>query len=386
MIVKRERTRQQLDPAGVSGMRPVTIAAAVAAFLYALLMTLVVEEPAGHPLLAALSLTLLGAACSIVIVQSSALRAPLSATTHLLVQFFALGAATLSVAAYWGVNRFIHDDWAPVSIGILLLALSSYRPSRELAGAGVLMAIYLGFLAMLEAPMLAARAPSVAFVVAAVTPMLALCFAAAMFSSSFISSLEHWHRRAESATKKLAKQMQAGIARSVQQDRVTILNKEVLPFFADVLARGDITVTDRDRAASIADSIRRLMVAESDRSWLEQVVEQALHGRGEGVSGFVNDPQRLAPMITTDQRTALRAFLVALFDEPTFDRQSLRFEFERARGGCLGTLTAHVDGSDFAMRSALAPYLAVMRVVFCELHVELNQSKLEIRMSYEQQR
>jgi hypothetical protein len=27
-----------------------------------------------------------------------------------------------------------------------------------------------------------------------------------------------------------------------------------------------------------------------------------------------------------------------------------------------------------------------MRVVFCELHVELNQSKLEIRMSYEQQR
>jgi hypothetical protein len=386
MIVKRERTRQQLDPAGVTGMRPVTIAAAVASFVYAVLVTVLVPEHLEHPVTGLLALVLLGVACALVIAQSSSLQAPLSARTHLLVQLFALGAATLSVSASWGANRFIHDDWAPVSIGILLLALSSYRPSRELAGAGVLVAIYLGFLTLLEAPMLAARAPSVAFVVAAVTPMLAMCLGAAMFSSSFITSLERWHRRAEEAAKKLTKQMQAGIARSVQQDRVTILNKDVLPFFADVLARGEVTVTDRERAASIAVSIRALMVAVADRSWLEEGVEQAVDGRGERISGFVNDPQRLAPMITTDQRTALRAFLVALFDEPVFERESLRIEFERVNGRCRGTLTATVDGSDFAMRSALAPYLAVMRVVFCELHVELNQSKLEIRMSYEQQR
>lgn len=386
MILKRERTRQQLDPAGVTGMRPVTITAAVTAFVYALLVTFAVPEHLTHPIAGILALALLGVSSGIVIVQSSSLRAPLTARTHLLVQLTALAAATLSVAAAWGTNRFIHDDWAPVSIGILMLALSSYRPSRELAGTGVLVAIYLGFLALLEAPMLTSDAPSVAFVVAAVTPMLAICFGAAMFSSSFVASLERWHRRAERATRKIAQQMHAGIARSVQQDRVTILNKEVLPFFADVLARGEVSVNDRARAATIADSIRGLMVAESDRSWLEQVVEHALHDRGERIADFVNDPQRLAPMITTDQRTAIRAFLVALFDEPGFDCQSLHFDFAREGARCRGTLTATVDGSDFAMRTAMAPYFAVMRVVFSHLHVELSQSKLEIRMSYEQQR
>lgn len=387
MTLHRERTRQQLDPAGVIGMRPTTIIAAVAAFGYAAIMTFREPEHTHRPVIAALALILLAIACGIVVVQSSPFRAPLSSRTHVLVQGFALVAVTLSVAAGWGMNESVLDDWPAISLGILLLALSPYRPSREIVGAGVLIAIFIGFLTLLQVPMLAASAPPVAFVVATVTPMLALCFGSAMFSSNFVSSLERWHRRAELATQKLARQLRAGIVRSVQQDRVTILNRDVLPFFTDVLARGEVTEADRDRAAQIADSIRSVMVAESDRSWLEQVVEQAVHGQGEEhLADFVHDPERLAPMITTRQRTALRAFLVALFDEPGFDRHSLRFEFGRGGRGCLGILTATVDTSDYAMRTALAPYFAVMRVVFTELQVEFTQSKLDLRMSYEQQR
>lgn len=387
MTLKRERTRQQLDPAGVTGMRPVAIAAAAAAFVYALLMTLRVPDHLEYPVLSMLALVLLALACGIVIVQSSPLRAPLSATTHFFVQLFALAAATLAVAAGWGDNRYINDDWPPISIGILLLALSSYRPSREIAGAGSLAAIYLGFLVLLEVPTLASPAPPVAVVISSVTPMLALCFGAAMFTSSFIRALERWQRRAELATRRITSQLRAGIVRSVQQDRVTILNKDVLPFFTDVLSRGEVTIGDRARAATIADSIRGLMVAESDRSWLEQVVEHTVNAQErEHVANFVNDPHRLAPMITTRQRTAVRALLVALFDEPGFDHQSFSFDFARDRGRCLGVLTASVDSFDYTMRTSLAPYFAVMRVVFTDLHIEFTQSKLELRMSYEQQR
>ena len=130
-----------------------------------------------------------------------------------------------------------------------------------MVGTGGLVAIYLGFLTLLQAPSLVADAPAVAFVLATVTPMLALCLGSAMFSANFVLSLERWHLREERATKNITKQLHAGIVRSVQQDRVTILNRDVLPFFTDVLARGQVTEDDCVCASEIADSIRSVMVA-----------------------------------------------------------------------------------------------------------------------------
>lgn len=387
MIRRRERTRQQLDPAGALGLRPATIIAAAAALAYALVLTVRVPEHMHHPVLAVLALGLLAVACGILMVQSSPYRAPLDGRTHLFIELFALGGATLSIAADWGANGYIHDDWPAISLGLILLALSPYRPAREMVGVGGLMAIYIGFLTMLQAPSLASDAPSVAFVLGSVTPMLALCLGSAMFSASFVLSLERWHRRAEHATKNITKQLRAGIVRSVQQDRVTILNRDVLPFFTDVLARGQVTEDDCARAAAIADSIRSVMVAESDRSWLEHVIEHAMHGENGGHSSdFVDDPQRLARLISTDQRTALRALIVALFDSEEFDRASLRIAFRRKDGRCHGVLTAAIGHSDYATKAALAPYFAVMRVSFMNLHVGFSHSHLRLRMLYEQQR
>lgn len=383
----RERTRQQLDPAGALGLRPTIVVAAVAAFAYALVVTVRIPEHLHHPVLAILALALLALSCGTLIVQSGPFRAPLGGRTHLIVEVFALGAVTLSVAASWGVNGYIHDDWPAVSLGLILLALSPYRPPREMVGTGGLVAIYLGFLTLLQAPSLVADAPAVAFVLATVTPMLALCLGSAMFSANFVLSLERWHLRAERATKNITKQLHAGIVRSVQQDRVTILNRDVLPFFTDVLARGQVTEDDCVCASEIADSIRSVMVAESDRSWLEHVIEHAVHGENGGHSSdFVDDPQRLARMISTDQRTALRALIVALFDSEGFDRESLSITFRRRDGRCHGVLTAAVGHADYGTKASLAPYFAVMRVSFTDLRVGFSHSQLKLRMSYEQQR
>jgi len=387
MTHARERTRQQLDPAGALGLRPATVIAAAAAFAYALVLTVLAPEGMRHPALSVLALAMLAVSCGILIVQSSPYRAPLGRRTHLLVELFALGGVTFSVVAEWLKKKYIHDDWPAVALGLILLAISPYRPTREVVGVGVLVAIYIGFLTMLQVPFLAARAPAVAFVLAAVTPMLALCLGSAMFSASFALSLERWHLRAEYATKNITRQLRAGIVRSVQQDRVTILNRDVLPFFTDILTRGQMTDEDCARAAAIADSIRGLMVAESDRSWLENVIEHTVHGEGGGNSAdFVDDPQRLARLISTDQRTALRAFIVALFDSEGFERESLRISFRRKDGKCHGVITAAVGQSDYSARTMLAPYFAVMRVTFSDLHVGFSHSHLKLRMSYEQQR
>jgi hypothetical protein len=380
----RERTRQQLDPAGTMGSRPIAVAAALTAFVYAEVMTFRSAEQIAEPILIVLALIALGFACIVVIVQTSPLRAPLSARVHAAVLIPALVSVALAAAAGWGADRYVRDDWGPISLGLLFLALSSYRPARELVGAGIISAILLGFLVLMQAPGFATNAPPVAFVLQAVTPMLCLCFGSAMFSSIFVASLERWHRRASHATASMTKELRDGIARSVQQDRVTILNRDVVPFFSDVLTRGAVVEDDRDRAREIADSIRRVMVAEADRSWLETVIEHAgsnsVHGRG--FSGLVQDEQRLASLMTTDQRTAVRAFIVALFELPTFDPTSLIIVLSRRGRGSRGVFTARADPADYSIKAALAPYFAVMRVVFTDLQVDISEPVLAIRISY----
>jgi hypothetical protein len=380
----RERTRQQLDPAGTSGSRPIAVAAALTAFIYAEVMTFRSGEQVKEPVFVVLALVALGFACVTVIVQTSPLRAPLSARVHAAVVIPSLIAMAFSTAAGWGVDKYVRDDWAPTSLGLLFLALSSYRPAREIVGAGVISGALFGFLVLLQTPGFVTNAPPVAFVLQAVTPMLSLCFGSAMFSSIFVASLERWHRRASLASASLSKELRDGIARSVQQDRVTILNRDVVPFFYEVLTRGAIVEDDRGRARAIADSIRRVMVAEADRSWLETVIENAgtnsFHGRD--FSGLVQDEQRLASLMNTDQRTAVRALIVALFEIPTFDPSSLDIVLSRRGRGSRGVFTARAGPGDYAIRAALAPYFAVMRVVFSDLQVDISEPVLAIRISY----
>ncbi|MDQ1549259.1 MAG: hypothetical protein QOD27_917 [Microbacteriaceae bacterium] len=383
-MTARERTRQQLDPAGTIGSRLIAVGAALAAFIYADVMTVRSGDQVAEPLFAVLALVALGFACIVVIVQTSPLRAPLSARVHAAVLIPALIAAGFSTAAGWGADKYVRDDWPPISLGLLFLALVSYRPAREVVGAGIVSAILLGFLVLLQTPGFVTDAPPVAFVLQAVTPMLALCVGGATFSCIFVASLERWHRRASRATASLSRELRDGIARSVQQDRVTILNRDVVPFFSEVLTRGAIVEDDRDRARAIADSIRRVMVAEADRSWLETVIEHAgtdsIHGRDS--SGLVQDEQRLASLMTTDQRTAVRALIVAMFDLPSFDPTSLGIVLSTRGHGSRGVFTARAGSADYSVRAALAPYLAVMRVVFSDLQVDISEPALAIRISY----
>ncbi len=382
-MIDVERTRQQLDPAGTMGMRLLCCVLAAAAFVYALVVSLVYADERTIPLLSALALVIFGVACVIFMVAASAYRAPLGRRTHLLVHGLGLAAIFVDAASQWGTDRYIVDDWGPLALGTLLLALAPYRPALELATGGVLSGIFLGFLTLIEAPFFVTSAPPVAFMVVAVTPMLAFCFGGVAFSVSIVGAIERWQLRAERASRGLLDELKDGIARSVQQDRVTILNRDVVPFFSEVLARPTITEEDRARARAISDSIRSVMVADIDRSWLENVVAETAAGASVDSSAVV-DPARVASMMTTHQRTAMRAFLVELLAVPGFDRRSLRVVLSKRRGTCLGVVTAAVELGDSAMRSALAPYFAVMRVVFSDLQIDFEQPRLALRFSYEQ--
>ena len=381
-----ERTRQQLDPVGSTGVAPVTIFLALGAFIYAVFMTVRGEAEISNPVFASLALALLAIAGAIVISGSSPNRAPLTARTHAAAHAIAVLAILSEAVGQWGTNAFIRDDWGPVTLGILLVSLGPYRPAKEIACAGMLSAITIALITYFQVPWLVTSGPPLAFIVAAVTPMLALCFSAAMFSDGVVTSIERWQKRAKAASVSLVRELREGIARSVQQDRITILNRDVLPFFSEVLARDTLTAADRDRARMIADAIRQVMVEEVDRSWLESLLEHAgveLRSRPGAAQVIVDDPHRVAPVMTVAQRTAIRALLVVFLTIPGFNRDHLRIVLSRDGNRNHGVITAQVPITDHILRSTFAPFLAVMRAVFTNLEATFGRSELTLRFSYD---
>lgn len=379
-----ERTRQQFDPTGSAGIRAMTTSLCVGAVVYAVIITVRSLGGVLHPLAAGLALVALLVACGIVVWASSPDRAPLTGRAHFLAVATAIAAIALEAASQWNSNAAVLDDWGPVTLGIIFVALGPYRPAREIATAGVLSALGIVVLLLLQVDSIPADSPFVARVVLAVTPMLALCFSAAAFSFGSVASIEASHERSRAESVALVTELRGGIARSVRADRITILSRDVLPFFGDVLQRDAMTDEDRRRAREIADSIRRVMVEEVDRSWLETLVELARthdsFGAGS-VRDVVSDPEHVASSMSTDQRTVIRAAFVALLDSPGFDRSHLRIEFsivdERAE------VQMRIRIADPSTRANLAPYAAVIRAVFTNLEVVFVHPVVTLGFSYE---
>ncbi len=378
-----ERTRQQLDPVGSLPARALAIVLSGGALAYGIIMTIRTADEIVSPLLAVLALVWLAGAAITVGVASSSRRAPFTMPTHVVVQLFALGAVALAAASQWGENQYVQDDFGPTSLGMLILAMGAYRPARELASAGALVAVFVGFVTLLKVPGLVTDAPPVAFVLVGMTPVLALTFGAGAYSSQIVNELEKWQRMAAESLATVSSRLTGGIARSVRQDRLRILDRDVFPFFATILSQETVTEQDRVRARQIAESIRALMVAEADRTWLEVVAGE------DGVTPAVMhqsvvDTAGRATGMRPGQRTVLRAFVVALREHEKFVPGSLKVTITGVKHVSSGTLTARIHDVVDHPQVDFGPYFAVMRVVFPELHVEYHNSKLTVRFSYEQ--
>ncbi len=382
-MTELEPTRQQLDPVGTLPTRLPTVVLSAGALLYGIVMTIRSADQINNPLLAVLALAWLAGAALTVAIASSPYRAPFTSATHMAVILLVLGAIALSTASQWGSNRFIQDDFGPMSLGMLLLAMGVYRPATELASMGALAAIFVGFLTLLQVPALVSNAPPVSFVLVGMTPVLALSFASATFSGRLVSELEKQQRRALTSAAATTRRLTDGITQSVRRDRVRILDHDVFPFFEAILGKETVTDHDRARANEIAHSIRSLMVAEADRTWLE-VVAADDGVTPENMSKSIVDDEGRATGMVAGQRTVLRAFIIALRTDTALVRESIKVTITGTKGKSRGVLTALIHKSESDPRDTYGPYFATMRVVFPELGLEYDNNKLTVRFSYEQ--
>lgn len=373
------RAFQQLDPLGALTGRPVTLGAAFGIPTFAAVMTWFNRYDVDNWMLAALALVAIIACGAVLARASSPLHAPFTRRMHVVVTGLAVLAYLLAAASMWQSNQFVRDDWGPIAIGLVLLSLSQFRPPKEIASTGLVIALLAGVFTLAQAHSFTTVAAPIVFSVVTMTPILALSLASAAFGRLLIDGLDRWRRRARRAVSAFSDQNSDWIARSVQQDRVTILNQDVVPFFAEVQRAGAITEADRQRARQISDAVRAIMVAEADRSWLDTIVAQTV-----GENAVVADPARLAIGMSTEQRTALRAILVALTGHAAFVPEDFSLMLDAKNGSCRSRLVVTLNTIDSVVRSEFGPYFAVMRIVFSELKVEFSHATLTLRFSYDQ--
>lgn len=383
-----ERTRQQLDPIGTVGTSLATVSFTVGAFAIAASMVARNLDAASNPPLGVVALLLFGVACTILVLASNPIRAPFSRRSLTVIVALACVAAGFDLASVWTDDRILRSSWPPFSLGLLLVAMGPYRPARELMAAGSLAAIFIGFLNVVHHRVAGPELPVLATVALTVMPLLTFAYATAAYSREFVDGLDRWHRKVMGPGRVVSREDADGIARSVQQDRVTILNREVLPFFLEIIEKPAISNADRERARDIAASVRKVMVAEVDRSWLEQIVDRLTAADATGgpapAEPLVRDDDHVANHMSYDQRTALRAFMVALHEGSAHRAGFMRIELFRDGTVFRAVMVAELEIADYAIRSRFAPYFAVLRVMFTDLRLEYLHGVLTLSFSYEQ--
>ncbi|WP_166875852.1 hypothetical protein [Salinibacterium sp. ZJ450] len=359
-----ELTMQRFDPLSGLSARGMAITVGAFAIVYAGIATWTHRDELRSPEAAWAALGLLVVACTVMVLASDPLRAPYSRSTNLLVLLLGMGAVTLNAVSTWEVLRHPRDDWGPIVLGLLIVAQSPFRPVKEIVALGLLSSAVIGLVMAVEYAPGDSQLPHAIEVVVAVTPVLVLTGWASAFTAVMVDALQGWNRRAAGAATALADEWRDPIARSVQQEHVTVLSREVVPYLSTLVARGQLTEADRIEALRIAQTLRSVMVAEVGRSWLASTLAQS------GLPDALDDPDGNAERMDTDQRTALRALVVAALHHPGFDPRRFRIVIRAADGsGCVADVAVTIRGPEFTVRSEFAPYFAVLRMVFGDLTV-----------------
>jgi len=312
-------------------------------------------------------------------VSTSSHRPPATRGTALAVLGLAVAASIASSAAYWA-GTGIGEDWSPVAVALLVLSLATYRPAREIMVLGSACALIFAVVAVAQGG-LSPLAVTVNAVGAA-APVLALTLGGAAFASTVVRNLETWQREEVTATVAEVELMRRSEQGEDRLDRVGILGHDVAPLFAEILKTGTIDRTHQARAAAVAQALRSVMVIEADRSWLDELVAD-LPTSDEFSDASVIDDDRLAESMTMQQRSSMRALIVALVQPGVIEPGSLQVLVQSSGRRCAVTLSAEPTESAGALPHLLEPFIAVLSTVFDDVEFDIVAPVATLRFTYD---
>jgi hypothetical protein len=162
-------------------------------------------------------------------------------------------------------------------------------------------------------------------------------------------------------------------ARRVERRTLARLGNRVAPFLEGIAAAGEVTAADRALAGQLARQLRSDLVSQANRTWLDSI---ALFGRI-----YVVDPDNRADRMNSAQRTALRALLMGVIDNPAAAIGSLFIEL---RGEADGS-TAVALSLDFSLPEGrrammLAPYYLTLQTTVDDLSWDASHDIMRFQL------
>jgi hypothetical protein len=336
-------SQQRLDPIGGLAVWPLAPVVAVIVVTYAVVSTASRPHEIQIVEVAAAAVAVLIIAAAVLVWSARPDLAPFTRARAIVIVSLGLTAHLLAAASTWQLNGMIQDDFAPIGLGLLLLALAPFRPWKEILVLGGSAALVVGLTALAQSPFLAVQTLPLLFAIMAMTQVLAPTLAGAAYSRQVVNSIHRWQTDARRAIRARTEASRGLLAQSVVDHRLTNLGADVLPFLADVLDRGSLTAADVKRARSLAFQVRRVLVAEVDHTWLDDLIDRergALRERGLAPLCVIADPERRATGFDSDQRAAVGALIVALCTLKGFDPTSLVVQIDGS--GTAPTDTDHI--------------------------------------------
>jgi len=309
-VRRPDMTLERLDPLSVAAARPVTIGIGVLAIAIAAIVSAISLHEVTRPLALAGALLATAGAATMLIVRAIGVRPPWSARAALSYQAILLTIPAVSATATFGSNDRLRDDWAPIVVGLFLLALAPYRPGAEIARWTALHVAIALVLGVMQGGWSIAGVPALVSGVVAAAPIAALGIASAAYAKSLTSAVASWQERAWMLAEGRAQVERGALALSVQQRRLAQLNREVIPLLDRVARSGEVDDLDARHAAALAGSVRTLLVAEADATWLDTMLQQVAERHSQRrVELLGSDDDNAAAQCSRLQRALLRAIV-----------------------------------------------------------------------------
>jgi len=410
-MIAPDATQQRLDPIGGLASWPLAPVTAVIVMGYAFFSTLTQAGEVRLPLLTALALVSVGCAAGVLVWAALPESAPFQRRSTVIIVALALLGYLFEQAGMWGNNASVHDDFGQIGLGLLIMALAPFRPWREIAIVALISGLVVAGGALAQAVFLGDGVSAAVYAILAAVQLLAPALAGAAYCRQVVKSIRIWQTDAQRSIRLSADQNRGAAAAAIVAHRMNALDTTVLPFLDEVLQRGTVTSADIHRAHLLADEVRRRLVAETDHTWLDDLVAREYAPAAASAADpansapadsdransdrsmrpEVNDVERRAARFGPRQRAALGALLGVLRSHPVRVPGSVsvtvsglrpedRHGSEPLRDVTVVAVEASVALGERQLKALVNPFVAVLRVEFAHVRVAVNGHRLQLHL------
>jgi len=312
------------------------------------------------------------AACVVVQFATRPLRPAFSLRDAITPLALALVGLVLSTVSGMNSEVLVQHWWAPIGVGFVVATLGPFSTVRQIVAYGSLLSVataVCGCIAFVG-PGHVWSTVSVAFIAASAVVIgtvatATFCFVVVSSTQALLAGAGTVPPASHAASEEAA--------RRVERRTLARLGNRVAPFLEGIADAGEVTPTDRALAGQLARQLRSDLVSQANRTWLDSI---ALFGRI-----YVVDPDSRADRMNAAQRTALRALLLAVMDNPAATVGTLFIELRGENDGS----TAVALSLDFSLPEGrrammLAPYYLTLQTTVQSLSWDPSRDLLRFQL------